>query len=75
MEKEFITLGAHERSRRRIIVATVDPRLGMRVKFMKIPFLLFADETIEDTDAVLLPILDEIMRKAARDYGLPVRRR
>jgi hypothetical protein len=79
-EEEFRSLGSHPRSRRRIIVATVNPvsaaqfgRPGM--KFMKIPFLLFADETVEDRDDVLLPILDEIMRNAARDYGLPVRRR
>jgi hypothetical protein len=79
-EEEFRSLGPHERSRRRIIVATVNAvsaaqlgRPGM--KFMKIPFIMFADETVEDRDDVLLPILDEIMRTAARDYGLPVRRR
>jgi hypothetical protein len=74
-EEEFRSLGSHERSRRRIIVAAVSPvsaaqfgRPGM--KFMKIPFLLFADETVEDRDDVLLPILDEVMRNEARDYGL-----
>jgi hypothetical protein len=79
-EEEFRSLGSHPRSRRRIIVATVNPvsaaqfgRPGM--KFMKIPFLLFSDETVEDRDDVLLPILSEIMRNAARDYGLLVRRR
>jgi hypothetical protein len=72
-EEEFRSLGSHARSRRRIIVATVNPvsaaYFGM--KHMKIPFLLFADETVEDRDDVLLPILNEIMRNAARDYELP----
>jgi hypothetical protein len=40
------------------------------MKFMKIPFLLFADETVEDRDDVLLPILSEIMQTAAQQYGM-----
>jgi hypothetical protein len=75
MEEEFRSLGSHERSRRRIIVARVNPVSAAQfgrpwMKFMKIPFLLFADETVEDRDDVLLPILDEIMRNEARNYGL-----
>jgi hypothetical protein len=67
-EEEFRSLGSHPRSRRRIIVATISPQLARPgMKFMKIPFILFADETVEDRDDVLLLILDEIMRDAARD--------
>ena len=32
---------------------------------MKIPFLLFGDETVEDRDDILLPILHESMMNAA----------
>jgi len=31
---------------------------------MKIPFLAFSDETIEDRDDILLPIIEEIMLDA-----------
>jgi hypothetical protein len=31
---------------------------------MPIPFLLFADETVEDRDDILGPIFHEIMRQA-----------
>lgn len=70
---EFWSLGEHEKSRRRIILWRVPPDRwslipnhdGKTVPIMKIPFLAFADETIESRDDILLPILDEIMRKAA----------
>jgi hypothetical protein len=74
-EAEFRTLGDHERNRRRILlwrVPETNPffeRLKQTqggVPILKVPFLQFADETIEDEDAVLLPILDEIMRNAAQ---------
>jgi len=68
MEREFRTLGAHKRDRRRVILWRVpednpfyDPK---KPSILKIPFLAFADETIEDTDAILLPILDSIMNDA-----------
>ena len=32
--------------------------------FLKIPFLAFADETIEDDDKTLLPLIDQIMKDA-----------
>lgn len=63
---EFWQLGDHDKDRRRILVWRVpegsphyDPQ---RRKLLKIPFLAFADETIEDDDRVLLPLLDSIMR-------------
>lgn len=67
--EEFNTLGPHDRGRRRIVVYRVpddnplvqDGRIK-RGLLLKIPFLAFADETIEDRDDVLLPVIDEIMR-------------
>jgi hypothetical protein len=68
MEREFRTLGPHRKDRRRIILWRVpsdnpfyDPR---KPSILKIPFLAFADETIEDRDDILLPILHEIMMAA-----------
>lgn len=73
-EGEFWSIGDHERTRRRIIlwrVPEMNPhfeelkkKFGGKVPLLKIPFLAFADETIEDRDDVLLPIVDTIMREA-----------
>lgn len=70
---EFWSLGSHERNRRRIILWRVpegnpyyDP---VKRPLLRIPFLAFADETISDTDEVLVPIIDEVMRDAAKRYG------
>lgn len=64
-EMEFRSLGDHKKDRRRILLARVDHRGffldGNRI--MKIPVLLFADETVEDRDDILLPFLDGIMRE------------
>src|SRR5262245_18265125 len=69
-EGEFWSLGEHRKDRRRIILWRVpadnpfyDPT-GPQI--LKIPFLLFADEMVEDTDAVLLPIIDELMMQEVR---------
>jgi hypothetical protein len=69
-ELEFRTLGDHDHSRRRIILWRV-PRDNMffnpqNPQVLKIPFLLFADEAVEDTDAVLLPIIHELMIDEAK---------
>lgn len=70
--REFRGFGMHEESRRRVIVARIPAGLARRhnVDFMRIPFLLFADKSVEDTDAVLRPILDRIMEDAAEGYGM-----
>lgn len=67
---EFWSLGEHDKSRRRIILWRVpkdnvyyDPE---KPQILKIPFLAFADETIEDRDDVLLPIVHQVMMDAAR---------
>ena len=71
-QREFRGFGMHEENRRRVIVSRVAPSMAKRhnIDFMRIPFLLFADETVEDTDEVLRPILDQIMREAAEGYGM-----
>lgn len=69
-EGEFWSLGPHERNRRRILVWRVskdNPWYDTRKRpLLKIPFLLFADETVEDRDDVLLPILHKIMHEARK---------
>lgn len=65
---EFRSLGDHDAERRRIVLWRVptnnpfyDPK---RRPLLKIPFLAFADESIEDTDEVLLPVIHTIMSEA-----------
>ena len=66
---EFWHLGEHNKARRRILLWRVprdNPHYDAgRQPLLKIPFLAFADETIEDTDAVLLPLIHEIMTEQA----------
>lgn len=67
-EGQFNQLGAHKRNRRRILLWRVPPGNPWydpsKPAILKIPFLAFADETIEDTDEVLLPIIHRIMEDA-----------
>lgn len=69
-ELQFRSLGPHDRNRRRIIAYRVpaDNPMYDRAKpqILQIPFLLFADETVEDEDRGLLPIVHQIMMDAAR---------
>ncbi len=65
---EFFSLGDHNRARRRILLWRV-PRDNpwydrMKEPILKIPFLAFSEETIEDTDDILLPIIHTIMSEA-----------
>lgn len=65
---EFFSLGDHNRTRRRILLWRV-PRdnpyhAQLREPILKIPFLAFADESIEDDDTILLPIIHQIMSEA-----------
>ena len=63
---EFRGFGFHQEHRRRVIVGRIPAGASKRhnIDFMRIPFLLFADETVEDTDEVLRPVLHEIMSAA-----------
>ena len=74
MAGEFWSLGEHNKDRRRILLWRVpehhpayDPK---EVKILRLAFLLFSDETVEDTDAVLLPIIHQIMTDAAQKQGV-----
>ncbi len=60
---EFWSLGPHEINRRRIILCRADVNMKPLPdnKVLKIPFLAFADESIEDDDDVLFPIVRDIM--------------
>ena len=73
-EGEFWSLGEHNKERRRILLWRVpeshpayDPKAA---KILRIPFLLFSDENVEDTDAILLPIIHRIMVDAAQKQGV-----
>jgi hypothetical protein len=66
-ELPFRSLGPHDPKRRRIIAyRTPADHPTHPNTIIKIPFLAFADETIENSDATLLPILAEIMVQAAQ---------
>lgn len=69
-ELQFRSLGPHDVSRRRMLLYRIprdnpmwDPE---NPQILKIPFLAFADETIENEDHVLLPIIQGILTDAAR---------
>jgi hypothetical protein len=67
-EREFRSLGPHNKDRRRVLLWRVpedNPHFNpAKPPILKIPFLLFSDETVEDRDDVLLPIIHEIMTNA-----------
>ena len=67
-EAEFRSLGDHQAHRRRVILTRVDALQQPlpNNKLMKIPFLAFADETIEDSDEILYPIVRDIMTEALK---------
>jgi hypothetical protein len=69
-ELEFRSIGGHDLTRRRIILTRVDA-LQQPIadnKVLKIPFLAFADESIEDTDDTLYPIMRDLMADALKDH-------
>ena len=62
---EFWHLGEHNRTQRRILLWRVpkdNPYFEQSKQgLLKIPFLAYEDETIDDTDEVLTPLIHEIM--------------
>ena len=66
---EWMKLGMHHESRRRVLVWRVPKKNPMRHLvpdgLMRIPFLPFADESIEDDDKTILAILDDLMKNTA----------
>lgn len=71
--KEFHALGDHPSHRRRILLWKVPKENrfydSKHPQILKIPFLAFADETIENTDDVLLPIINIIMMEQLQVQG------
>ena len=70
---EFWSLGDHNRARRRILLWRVPKQSpyydSVHRPLLKIPFLLFSDENVEDTDDMLLPIIEAIMSEQLTAMG------
>ena len=68
-ELQFLSLGPHIKTRRRIISYRVPPDNPYfdpeKPQILIIPFLVFADETIEDRDDILLPLVHQLMMDAS----------
>lgn len=65
-EIEFRHLGDHDPRHRRIIAHRLPADHPSHPNhIMKLPMLAFADESISDDDATLLPIVHEIMLRVA----------
>jgi hypothetical protein len=66
MELQYRSLGSHDVKRRRVIAYRLPADHPVAPNhILKIPFLLFSDETVEDRDDVLLRILQELMVREA----------
>lgn len=71
---EFFSLGEHNRTQRRMLIWRI-PRdspfyHAEQQPILKIPFLAFLEETIDDLDDVLLPIIATIMQEQAQAKGV-----
>lgn len=70
---EFWSLGPHEKNRRCVLLWRVpegNPYYDSAKRpLLKIPFLAFSDETIEDTDSVVLHLIEQVMSMAAKQHG------
>jgi len=66
-EAEFRSLGDHRRDRRRLILCRADHRGNPLPdgKILKLPILLYSDETVEDDDRTLAGIVFEMMVQRA----------
>ena len=66
-EMEYQSLGDHNKDRRRILLWKVPPTNPFydpkKPAILKIPAVLYADESVEDRDDILLPFIDGIMRE------------
>lgn len=62
MWNAFQALGMHDANRRRILTWKA-PSDGV---LYRVPMIAFSDETIENEDAILLPMLDDMMKPSAR---------
>jgi hypothetical protein len=71
---EFFAIDEHNRTQRRILLWRI-PRDSpyydqAKQPLLKIPFLAFLEETIDDTDDVLLPIIAQIMQETSQRQGV-----
>lgn len=69
-EDDFRSMAPHDPERRRMLVWRVPPDGPVPGRIIPIPLIVGFDETIEDDDAILLPMLLEIMKDAAKDLGI-----
>lgn len=71
-ELAFRSLGPHSKERRRILLYRVPKDNPMwkadGQQILKLPILAFADETIEDRDDILLPMIHQFMMDAAKAH-------
>jgi hypothetical protein len=75
MDREFAQVTPHTEHQRRIIAWRVPhnvpaPFAGYRGRVMRIPFVQEIGEEIDDTDRALMPILEDLMNEASKEYGL-----
>ena len=73
-EEDFRAMGYHDPARRRMLVWRVPPDGPVPGRIIPIPFLIGFDETIEDDDAILLPMLADFMKDAAKELGIEIPR-
>lgn len=75
MDREFKSLGVFPDSWRRMLVWKVPGGIGAPFahyagKTIPIPFVLKPGEEYEDNDRVLMPLIEELMNEAAKEYGM-----
>lgn len=75
MNREFHSLGLHDERNRRMIVWKVPgnirpPYSHYADQLMKIPYLKDPNDVIEDTDNAVMPLLEQLMEEANKEYGL-----
>lgn len=69
-EDDYRQLGPHDPARRRMLVWKVPQDGPFSGRLISVPIVAGFDETIEDDDATLLPMLHEIMSDAAKELGI-----
>jgi hypothetical protein len=69
-EDDYRQLGPHDPARRRMLVWKVPQDGPFPGRLISVPIVAGFDESIEDDDATLLPMLHEIMSDAAKELGI-----
>ena len=68
-EVEFLSLGPHAADRRRMLILRILAG-PMKGKFTKLELVINDDKEVEDEDRILLPLVHEVMGRAARHWGI-----